>query len=179
MPKVPTKCSVSKLKGGHKLSRLSYVTVVDNFGSSVLVRNEQGVEWSIGASIVEAECFSAHEFSKTETMTRTELVAKFNEVGRSVYTVNFNKQPKLEDAFDAIANRGEIKSNKELKKLLTESMKGEPRTLVGYTVSRDVSLGRSMVVDLEQTGDDRIRQVDPRSLNWVICEGVRYEVKGK
>jgi len=157
-----------------------YCKVLAVNGSQMRVVNEQGLEYSIGHSITENECYDPHNFTSEESMTRTALVAKFNEVGDAIYTVNFNKQPKWEDAFDAVANKGKLKSNDEIKKALKAEMKGEERTLVGYTVSRDVSLGRSMVVDLEQENkDDRIRQVDHRTLNWFICKGVKYSVKSK
>lgn len=174
------KSNLCRTKKGEFFSRTSYIKVVNAFANAVEVQNEQGVTWQIIKGIFEAECFSASQFDgEPEYMTRTQLVEKFNSIGNAVYTVNFNKQPKLTDAFDAIANKGEIKSNKELKKLLSKAMDGEERTLIGYTVSRDVALGRSMVVDLEQSGDDRLRQVDHRSLNWFICQNVKYQVKSK
>lgn len=172
------KCDVSKLKSGQFMSRVSYIKVTSNVAGVVQVKNEQGVEWGIGKDIVEAECYSAHEYTTTIPLTRTELVDRFNSIGNAVYTANFNKQPKVEDAFDAIANDGELKPNKVIRKLLAEKMKGEERTLIGYTISRDISLGRSMVVELDNPPEDRIRQVDHRSLNWFICMGTRYEVKG-
>ncbi len=173
------KVNTAKLQQGEWMSRLSYIKVTGKFSGQTEVQNEQGVSWSIGNQIVEAECYSCGQFDTEETMTRTQLVEKFNQVGRSIFTVCFNKQPKLEDAFDAVANKGTIKSNKELKKALSEAMKGEERILVGYVIQRDVALGRSMVVDLEQPAGENIRQVDHRSLNWFICENVKYSVKSR
>lgn len=173
------KCKPSKLHEGEYLSRVSYLKVLDIRTHSILVSNEKGTSWTIDTNIVAEECFSVDQFSETKEMTRTELVAEFNKIDNAAFTVNFNKQPKVEDAFEAIANKGTIKSNSEMKKALKEQMKGEERTLIGYVVSRDVALGRTMVRDLEQPDGDAIRLVDHRTLNWFICQNVKYVVKSK
>jgi hypothetical protein len=54
---------------------------------------------------------------------------------------------------------------------------GTGRTLTGYLASHEDLLGRSMVRDLEAEGDG-IRQVDYRTLEWLVLDGVKYIVKG-
>ncbi len=171
------KLDIKKLKLGDKLSRLSYLTVLAIRSDALLVSNEAGMTWDIGNSIVERECYSASQFTAEKAVTRSELIDIFNTTGDGVYTVCFNKQPKLSDAFDSIANKGKIKSNATLKKELAAAMEGEERILVGYTVSREVSWGRSLVVDLEVTEQNRLRQVDHRTINWLIFKNTKYSVK--
>lgn len=181
-----SKLNLSQLQVGQFLSRTSYMKVIEVYfaNGSVKVENEDGMQWNIGNEIVARECFTANQFTEERTVTRTELIRIFGTVGDAVYTVNYNKQPKVEDAFDAVANNGKLKSNAEMKKLLKEKMKGEERTLIGYTIKLEPEWGRSMVVDLECTdknakgGRDNIRQVDHRTLNWLIFKNVRYVVKG-
>lgn len=168
------------IKVGDYLSRLSYLKVeAAPFCGPMTVRNEAGKSWSIDNSLVEAECYSASHSDETKEVTRTELIEIFNGTADNVYTVCFNKQPKVEDAFDAIANKGKLKSNIEIKKLLKEKMAGEERILTGYTIKREIPWGRSMVVDLCEPSTDRIRQVDHRTLNWLICQNVKYVIKSK
>jgi len=112
-----------------------------------------------------------------KAVTRTELIDIFNNTETHIYTVNFNKQPKVEEAFEAVMNTGKLKPNAKIKKLLKERMKGEERTLTGFTIKREIAWGRSMVVDMDAPTTDNIRQVDHRTLNWLILKGVRYEVK--
>lgn len=171
------KLKIQELKVGDRLSRLSYLTVVDTGYGAVQVKNEEGAEWSIGNPIVENECYAANQFLSEKYVTRSELIDIFNGTGDAIYTVNFNKQPKLADAFDTVCNKGKLKANAVLKKELSKAMDGEERTLIGYTISREIPWGRSMVIDLETTEQNRIRQVDHRTLNWLICKNVKYSVK--
>lgn len=149
------KLNPNKLQVGDYLSRTSYMKVVDkglSFNSQqVQVENEDGMKWAIEAGIVERECYSHNQYLEEKQVTRTELIEIFSKVGDAIYTVNYCKQPKVEDAFDAIANKGKIISNKEMKASLKEKMKGEDRTLIGYTLKMEPAWGRSLVVDLEQT----------------------------
>lgn len=176
---IQTKCDVGRLLPGESyLSRVSYMKVNSVDFSGVNVVNEAGMSWGIGKEIVARECYAADQFNETKQVTRTELINIFCSVGDTIYTVNFNKQPKIEDAYDAVANNGRIKSNSDIKKALKEKMAGEERTLVGYTLKLDAAYGRSMVVDLQQEDkSDRVRQVDHRTLNWLIFKNVKYVVK--
>lgn len=172
------KCIVNQLKEGDYLSRTSYMRVKGVAGGAIFVENEQGLNWSIGRDIVEKECYSHNQVLETKEVTRTELIGIFSQTGDAVYTVNYCKQPKVEDAYDAVANDGRLKTNAAIKKALKEKMKGEERTLIGYTIKPEPLWGRSMVVDLEQPDkQDNIRQVDHRTLNWLILKNVKYVVK--
>lgn len=163
---------------GDKLSRLSYITILRKYPDYITVVNESGIQWSIEHEIVEAECYTAHSYNDTKAVTRSELIDIFNQTGDAIYTVNFNKQPKIEDAYEAICNKGKLETNKVMAEALSLAMKGEERTLVGYTIKREIAWGRSMVVDLNQIyPDEKIRQVDHRTLNWLICKNIMYVVK--
>ena len=55
---------------------------------------------------------------------------------------------------------------------------GEERILKGRLVKPEPLLGRSMVEDLEvDLPKHRVRQVDHRTLHWMIVDGVKYTVK--
>jgi hypothetical protein len=57
---------------------------------------------------------------------------------------------------------------------------GENRTIHGRLLpSPETSLGRSMCEDLDMPGptEKRIRQIDRRTLHWLIVDGVKYAVK--
>ena len=54
---------------------------------------------------------------------------------------------------------------------------GTERTLRGRLVKPEPLLGRSMVEDLDVKGDNRLRQVDHRTIKWLIVDGVKYTVK--
>lgn len=54
---------------------------------------------------------------------------------------------------------------------------GTERTLRGRLVCPEPLLGRSMVEDLDENGGHNLRQVDHRTINWLIVEGTKYIVK--
>ena len=58
-----------------------------------------------------------------------------------------------------------------------EKQSGEERTMRCRLVRHEALLGRSMVEDLDQTGDNRLRQVDHRTIKFIIVDGTKYIVK--
>lgn len=177
----------SDLRKGQYLSEQQYYKIVSVDDATIDIVNERNLPFTIGKSIVEEGMHTANQVDETVEVTRTELVEIFSKVGDVIFTINFNKQPTADVINDAIesANRGKILPIKDLKKLVKDAYKGEERTLIGYLVSNETGFGRSMVIDLElERGnnpdwDARIRQVDHRTLNWLIFKRVKYVVKKK
>jgi hypothetical protein len=54
---------------------------------------------------------------------------------------------------------------------------GNERLLRGRLVKPEPLLGRSMVEDMELKGVNRLRQVDHRTIKYLIVDGVKYTVK--
>jgi len=182
------KSSFKELRTGDFLSETQYYEVKRINPDGITVVNERGFEFNIGANIVEEGIYSASQFNANsiKEVTRTELIEIFSAVGDTVFQVCFNKQPKASDINDAIesANKGKIIPIAQLKKIVKDAYKGEERVLTGYLISIETGFGRSMVIDLEADKskstpdwDARIRQVDHRSLNWLIHKNIKYIVK--
>lgn len=173
------------LKVGEVLSETQYYKIQDINAGTIIVKNERGFAFTVSKNIVEEGMFSASQVIEEKKVTRTELIEIFNNVGDTVFTVCFHKQPSSEDINEAIesANKGKIIPIKELKKLVKDAYKGKERILTGYLIKTETGFGRSMVIDLmEERGDDpnwdaRIRQVDHRTLNWLITKNIKYSVK--
>lgn len=190
------KSQVAKLKIGDRLSETQYYEVLAT-GSPVVngtikVKNERGFEFSIGYGIVEEGIYSADQYNEEVFVTRTELIERFSKCGDTVFTVNYHKQPEVKTINEAIesANKGKILPIAELKKIVKEAYKGEERTLTGYLISVETGFGRSLVIDLKADTskstpatadkpayDARIRQVDHRSLNFLVQKNIKYTVK--
>jgi len=185
------KSDVSRIKIGDRLSETQYYEVLDT-NTVIRVKNERGFEFGIGYAIVEEGIFSADQYNEEVFVTRTELIKRFAECGDTVFTVNYHKQAEMKDINDAIesANKGKILPIAEIKKLVKTAYKGEERTLTGYLISVETGFGRSMVIDLKADAskstpataekpawDSRIRQVDHRTLNWLIQKNIKYTVK--
>lgn len=169
---------MQEIKKGDYVSRISYMKIEENLGRYQKVSNETGFTWDISNDVLKEECISASEFSEEIKVSRTELIEKFNNVGATVFTVNFDKSPSPEDYLAATRGKGNIILSFDDMKKQFKKIKGENRTLVGYMIKVENGFGRSNVIDLEIPHDQhRIRQVDHRSLNWLIVNGIKYIVK--
>ena len=180
------KSDVRKLRQGDMLSETQYYEVRRVTPTDIDVINERGYEFSIGHGIVQEGIYSASQFVEEKLVTRTELIEIFSKVGDTVFEVGYNKQPKASDINDAIegSNKGKILPIAEMKKNIKKAFEGEERVLVGYLISIETGFGRSMVIDLQADKskstvdwDSRIRQVDHRTLKYLIHKNIKYTVK--
>lgn len=73
----------------------------------------------------------------------------------------------------------EILINSTNRPLTVSFMKadGTERILRGRLIAPEPLLGRSMVEDLETFDKNRLRQVDHRTINFLVVDGVKYVVK--
>ena len=58
-----------------------------------------------------------------------------------------------------------------------EKTDGTERTLRGRLIKPEPLLGRSMVEDLDIVSGHRMRQVDHRTIRWLIVDGIKYTVR--
>ncbi len=94
----------------------------------------------------------------------------------------------IESSFSADCFEQEIKESKtRIAEILVHSANlpltvcfdksdGQERILRGRLIRPEPLLGRSMVEDLDITGDNRVRQVDHRTLKWLIVGNIKYIV---
>lgn len=179
------KVQANSLEKGQYLSETQYYQIQRVDIASIVVKNERDFEFTVSKRIVEEGMYSASQYDQEVEVTRTELIEIFRTVGDTVFTVNFNKMPTADVINIAIEglNKGKILPIKEMKAKVKEAFKGEERTLIGYLVKTETGFGRSMVIDLEQQRgdkpdyDQRLRQVDHRTLNWLIHKNIKYKVR--
>lgn len=103
--------------------------------------------WIKGAELVR-ECLSADQHVAEETVTMTRAAEILVSSYNTPFTVCFTKA------------------------------EGEERVLRGRLVQPEPLLGRSQVEDLDiDRSKHRIRQVDHRTIKWLIVGNVKYTVK--
>ena len=68
----------------------------------------------------------------------------------------------------------EIKS--QAKELSKELLQGREQTLIGRLSKAEGKFGRSLIIDLPSDG---YRQVDHRTIKWMIIDNVKYVVNKK
>ncbi len=92
---------------------------------------------------------SADTFESEEGVTKTELARKLVDAGPAPFTVCYRKA------------------------------RGEERILRGRLLEHEDLLGRSLVHDFDVEKGTPLREVDHRTLQWLIINGVKYTLKGK
>lgn len=177
------------LKVGEVLSETQYFKVEKMQGDRVQMITDSGDRVVVDSGYVDKHLASANQYEKTEKVTKTRLAEIFYENSRIAMTVNYNKQVDQNSVLDEITNiYDQLKFNmtkddfkKEAKKAL--NLKGEERTMIGrHYGSHDVN-GRVHFIDMEisrdttKDYDTRQRLVDPRTLNFIIVNNVKYQSK--
>ena len=180
------------LKVGEVLSETQYYKVIKIKGNQVQLRTDDGSDIVVDAGYVDNCLTSSVQFDDTKKITRTEMAELFINSPRTALTVNFNRQVKEADVKKALhalyANKGgKILSEADYKKKVNAEVKkaiqGEERTMVGRHYSKVDDFGRVSFVDMEAKRDEsksydtRYRLVDPRTINWLVVDNVKYVVK--
>jgi hypothetical protein len=179
----------NEIKEGDFLSETQYYRVIGKSYSGINVENDRKFQLFIGRGIVEEGLIHSNQYLEEQKVTMTELSEIFSSLGDSVFTVCFhkkiNKKSALEEMNDLYANKGgkilsESDYKKAVKKVMSKALEGEERILTGYKIGTDRNLGRSHAIDLEQERGDnpewdaRQRQVDHRTIKWLIYKNVKY-----
>ncbi len=175
------KCDTSKLKAGDLMSRISYMRIVRDMGTSFEVKNEEGYTWTISKDIVAKECYSADHYEKEVKVTRTELANFLTDKARdAAFTVQFAKKPTKKRAAELLKQMFE-EDHKATKKfytgVATAALSGEKRVLRGRLLGEEQRMGRTQVVDLDIESGHNARQVDHRTIDYIICRNKKMVAK--
>lgn len=180
------------VKEGQKFSETQYYSVEKIKGNQVQLKTDLGEHVVVSKEYVEACLISAHDFSIEKVVSKTEAATIFVANPGVVMSVNFNKKVDekavRETINDLYPNKGgKMLSEANFKKKVSAAMKGllegEERTMVGRHFGELNGLGRVNFIDMEvekdttKSFDNRQRQIDPRTINWMIIKGVKYKVK--
>lgn len=181
------KVNFSKLKEGSILSETQFYTVVRTKGDQVQLQNDQGEDIIVGKAYVESLLFSADQFTETKKITKTEVANIFLGNPNIALEVNFNKQIKEADVVKELleAYQGSTIKTMEsaIKGAVKKALNGEERTMRGRHNGHTDEFGRVHFIDMEVTKDTskeydiRHRLVDPRTINYLVLNGVKYVVK--
>jgi hypothetical protein len=136
----------------NELLAFVYYATVDDIGRGGKTLHmtdvDRGMEFKVeGQQLIESS-LSADQFHTTKKTTKTKVAEMLVQAYNRPFTVCFTKTD------------------------------GKERTLRGRLIQPEPLLGRSMVedLDLERT-THRMRQVDHRTIKFLILDGVKYEVR--
>ncbi len=118
--------------------------------------------------------YNSDVFASEEKLSLTKVAEKLEQANTACFTVCFNTKIDEKDVAAKLseASLDDLKNNS--KKIAGELLHGEQRILVGRLAGGERKLGRSLVIDLPTQG---FRQVDHRTLNWLILKNVKYTIK--
>ena len=140
----------SKVKVGDILTIVHYAKVTSKNGNTVAVSDLDNQQpFEINGSPLIEKCLTPDQFTSTKKVTKTEAA----ELLVSAY-------------------------NKPLKVLFVKEDKTE-REMRCRLIKPEPLLGRSMVDDLDIDSGHKMRQIDHRTIKWLILDGTKYEVKVK
>jgi hypothetical protein len=175
------KTKFDKVKVGDVFSEVQHYKTVKIAGGKVQLKNGLNQDIVVDSKYVEDCLISGNQFTTEEKVNKTDLTKLFLQNPNTVFTVSFNKQVKEADVVKEIMESYEGSTPKTMgdaiKKAVKRGLTGEERVLVGYHTGLQDDFGRLQVWDMNITDGNPTRLVDTRSLNWLICKGIKYIVK--
>jgi len=132
----------------------------------------------VSRDIVEKMASGTH-FAKEVGMNMTGLAELLEQCSDTVFTVQFHKQPSKESAQELLAatNFNDLKDKKKVAELAKELSEGGLTTMTCHLVDVENNLGRSTVIDLTAKSDNKFRQIDHRTIQYIIFKNVKYVLK--
>jgi hypothetical protein len=192
--KTPSKAGVSK---GSILSETSFYVVKEVKSDVVIVTDDFGHEISLGKKYVDQITVSADWYDSEEPKSMTELAEIFINSPRIAMSVSFitkstektkkefeaEKASKIQEIQNANLNTASSLLSDLIENPITRTIPGHLRVIKGRHYGKVDDLGRIHFIDMEagrdatKTYDTRSRQVDPRTIQWLVVNGVKYFLK--
>lgn len=176
-----------KIEIGQKLSESQFYSVVKIVGDKMQLVNDNGENIVITKEYAEKCLNSAHNFSKEEKVTKTDLANLFLSNSRIAMTVCFFKQVKEADVVSEIVTEVSGAKIADIEKAIKKGVKkaiiGEERIMIGRHYGSTDEFGRVHFVDMEvvkdssKSYDTRMRLVDPRTICWLVVNNIKYILK--
>jgi len=175
------------IKKGQILSESQFYVVDSVTATSIIVIDDDNNKIELSKTYADKVLSSAHDFAKEEKITKTQLAEIFMANPRVAMTVCFFKQVKEADITAEIIKAYEGSTIKTMeaaiKKAVKRGLEGEERVMVGRHYGASDDFGRVHFIDMEvvkdgtKDYDTRMRLVDPRTLQYLIVNNIKYNLK--
>lgn len=185
------------IEPGSILSETSFYVVKEVQKDLIIVNDDFGHSIKLGRKYVEEITISADYYETEEKKSMTELADILINSPRTAMTVCFvtkdtektkkdfeaEKQAKITEIQNASLKNAEALLNNLIENPITRVIPGKERVMKGRHYGNLDDLGRVHFIDMEITRDaskdydTRSRQVDPRTIKWLIVNKVKYILK--
>lgn len=165
-----------EFKVGEFLSETTY-SVIKKVEKDSIVVTSNGKDFTISKEYAETMLNSSTTFSKTEKRTKTELADIVLNNPKTAMTILYNTKLDINEVAKELAYKS--LSESEIK----SKLEGKERLIEGYHNGNTNDDGRLNFIDVKiekdstKSYDNRIRQVDLRSIKYVIVNHVKFELK--
>lgn len=164
----------SKLAEGNWFSGTNYYEAVEERGAYVLCKRADGVEVEISKDILANEMHSANAYDSEVLLWTTQLAEMLAQANNKCFTVCFAKMLDEGVISEKLASAGAKPDEAGLVSLAKDLLAGQESIITGRLARKQPRFGRSLVMDL--TRND-FRQVDHRTIKWLIINNTKYIVK--
>lgn len=167
-----------KFEAKQWFSQTAYLNVTEIAGNRVTVENSFGNLLYVSKDILEG-MYSADHFKKEVPVNMTALAELLHSVQDHIFTVEFRKQPTEENAAELLekTDAKTFKDPKKLAQLSKDLIAGQTVKMTCHLIQVENNLGRSLVIDLSSKSANKFRQIDHRSLDYIIFQNVKYVLK--
>ena len=159
-------------------SSTNYVKIKSITDTEVEVTSTAGGRWSMSYDLLQ-KMDSADHFDYEIPLARGELIEMLESTRDTIFTISFKKKIQPKKVAEQLEIEGEdsIGDLKKAKKLAKKLLEGENCVIVGKMMNFEPKLGRSMVKDLRVPFGYNLRQVDHRTVEWIIFKNRKFILK--
>jgi hypothetical protein len=177
---IHTRWNIDKLSIGNWLSDTKYIKIEKIIDSNLVeVKNSNGHPLVMSRDILKNEMYSACHYNEEEKLPLTAVASVLEDVGKKVFTAVFNSKVNERVVAEKLNNmESGISGNpRKLNKFVKEMITGNQVTVCGHLASRELKLGRSLVINLTTDSAPSFKQIDHRGLESIIFKNKKYIVK--
>lgn len=122
---------------------------------------------------------SADHFEKEVPSTMTQLAEILEGASDTIFQVQFHKKPNEQSVVQSLSTTtaAALKDKAVQQALVKSIVDGELCHMTCHLVEAENMLGRSTVIDLNTKSDNKFRQVDHRTIEFIIIRNVKYSLK--
>lgn len=163
---------------GNWFSSTNYIKVKNIFPDRVEVSSIAGGSWEMSHDLIK-NMDSADHYDYEIPMNRGELVEMLESTRDTIFTISFHKKVQFKDVANVLqSEHGSFFGDKKAsRKMSTQILTGKETVIVGKLVKLEPRLGRSTIKDVRISWGHSIRQVDHRTINWIIFKNRKYVLK--